>query len=120
MPLWTAAVAEIAVELYDHEGDDGKNFGGDEEANNLAADPSYSADVASLTKQLEAAYGSGKPDPTPIKPTPAPAPGGNCSAACAQKAGCDCHCFCQVCHGKCVNGCYDKCLGKGGCSQQCM
>ena len=33
--LYVMPAAEIAVELYDHEGDDGKKFGGDEEATNL-------------------------------------------------------------------------------------
>ena len=98
--------------------------GGDHEASNLAVLPSYAQTVAELTKQLEAAFRRGKPDPTPIKPQPAPAPSpapGGCMASCAEgKPGCDCHCFCQVCHAKCGDGCYDKCLSGSGCSANCL
>jgi len=124
--------------------------GGDHEASNLAVLPSYAQtvrtkpfwrhfdtlnmivllrrkaflQVAELTKQLEAAFRRGKPDPTPIKPQPAPAPSpapGGCMASCAEgKPGCDCHCFCQVCHAKCGDGCYDKCLSGSGCSANCL
>ena len=57
----------------------------------------------------------------PSPPGPAPARG-NCSdpAFCANHPSCDCHCFCQVCHGVCGDGCYDKCKGGSGCSSGCL
>eukprot|EP01044_Picomonas_judraskeda_P001682 COSAG03_NODE_106_length_12644_cov_262.577840_7_plen_287_part_00 len=118
-PQWKSPAADIATELYDHEDDDGTDFSGNHESANLAAVPSYARTVAELTKQLEAVYGRDTPDPTPIKP-PAPVRPGNCSTTCASKPGCDCHCFCQVCHGKCGDGCYDKCLRGSGCSAHCL
>eukprot|EP01052_Picozoa_sp_SAG31_P025231 SAG31_NODE_2200_length_6208_cov_2.781306_3_plen_534_part_00 len=54
--------------------------------------------------------------------SPGPTAHGNCSDSdfCANHPTCDCHCFCQVCHGICGNGCYDKCKGGGGCTSGCL
>ena len=118
-PQWNSPAAKIAMELYDHEGDDGTDFNGNHEAMNLATLASYARTVAMLTTQLENVYGRGSPDPTPIGP-PSPGPPVNCSATCISKPNCDCHCFCQVCHGRCGDGCYDKCLDGSGCSAHCL
>ena len=60
----------------------------------------------------------------PSPPGPSPAGWGNCSDSdfCANHPICDCHCFCTVCHGKCGDGCYHKCLGQpvSGCKSGCI
>ena len=59
-PLWDSPYATANTELYDHDGDDGCQFGGQHEAQNLAAEPSMGATVAQLGAQLESAFGRGR------------------------------------------------------------
>ena len=51
-----AGDALIAVELYDHQGDDGNSFDGAYEVQNLAGNPSYATEQAQLAAQLKSVY----------------------------------------------------------------
>jgi len=52
----TRAKAPVAIELYDHRGDNGTSFDGPYEVKNLAGDPAYASQQAQLAALLQQAY----------------------------------------------------------------
>jgi len=68
-PVWDGN-GTVAVELYDHTGDDGTTFDGPWEVVNLADNPSYAAARAAMAKLLRTVYPPGSAWPPAVGASP--------------------------------------------------